>query len=722
MGRLELSGGPGSNPEYNGGNRPGAYKYLPAVRKLLAQGKYTEAHNLAVRELTGIIHREGSLNEFGDYGAQQTFGDLYIRCSHPDEVDGYYRDLDISNAIANVRYESEEVNYSREYLASYPHNVVAIRYTSDNPNGDDYIISFTSPHENLAFSFEDAQLTIQGNVLDNNMAFEGWIRFVFSGGEIGWDGGKVTVSGTKELILFFTCATEYTPVFPGYRGNPYKKANQETLAKLENESWSTIKKVHLNDFHNLFNRSDLDLGINDQALKPTDVRLQEYFEGATDPDLEALYYQFGRYLLIGSSRPGGLPANLQGVWNDKTNPPWAADYHTDINIQMIYWPAELTNLSECHEPLAEYIKTLVEPGRISAREFYNASGWIVNAMNNPFGFTAPGWNLPWGYYPAGGAWLCQHLWEHYAFTGNKDYLKEVYPVMKEAAEFWLDYLIPDEDGYLVSVPSYSPEHGGISTGATMDHEIAWDLFTNVLEAASALGIEDAFVEKTREAREQMLPLKIGAWGQLQEWKEDVDDPENKHRHLSHLFALHPGRQISLDETPALAEAARTSIIARGDDGTGWSLAWKVNFWARLGDGDHAYKMLKTLLQPTRAAETDYHNKGGTYDNLFCAHPPFQMDGNMGGTAGIAEMLIQSHSDRISLLPALPSAWPDGKVNGLCARGGFKVDMEWKEGVLVRTVIHSDRGFPLKLKYKSYSIEMDTKAGESYLFNGELGTN
>jgi alpha-L-fucosidase 2 len=342
-------------------------------------------------------------------------------------------------------------------------------------------------------------------------------------------------------------------------------------------------------------------------------------------------------------------------------------------------------------------------------------------MNNPFGFTAPGWNLPWGYYPAGGAWLCQHLWEHYAFTGSKDYLKEVYPVMKEAAEFWLDYLIPDEDGYLVSVPSYSPEHGGISTGATMDHEIAWDLFTNVLEAASALGIQDTFVEKTREAREQLLPLKIGAWGQLQEWKEDVDDPENKHRHLSHLFALHPGRQISLDQTPALAEAARTSIIARGDDGTGWSLAWKVNFWARLGDGDHAYKMLKTLLQPTRASETDYHNKGGTYNNLFCAHPPFQMDGNMGGTAGIAEMLIQSHSDRISLLPALPSAWPDGKVNGLCARGGFKVDLEWKEGVLVRSVIHSDRGFPLKLKYKNHSIEMDTKAGGSYLFNGELAT-
>lgn len=714
------SGGPGSHPEYSGGNRPGAYKALPEVRQLLSKEEYTEAHRLASRELTGIVHREGLNNQFGDFGAQQTFGDLFVRAEHPDEINGYYRDLDISNALAHVRYRSAGVLYNREYLASYPHNVLALRYWSDNPDGDEYSITFESPHDNLVFSFGDDQLTITGNVTDNKMAFEGKILFRIKKGEITWDGKQVRIMGARELILFFACATEYLPVYPDYRGNPYREANQNTLAGLEKESWKTIKKQHLSDFHGLFDRSDLDLGITEQASKPTDVRIREYYEGAEDPHLVALYYQFGRYLMTGCSRPGGMPANLQGVWNDKTNPPWASDYHMNINIQMIYWPSELTNLSECHEPLIEYVKTLVEPGRISAREFFNAGGWTVNTMNNAFGFTATGWSFPWGYYPAGGAWLCQHLWEHYAFSPDLDYLREIYPVMKEAAEFWLDYLIPDEDGYLVSSPSYSPEHGGISSGATMDHEIAWDLFTNILEAAAALGIQDEFVGRISIARERLLPLQIGSWGQLQEWKEDVDDPENTHRHLSHLFALHPGRQITIERTPELAEAARTSIVARGDGGTGWSLAWKVNFWARLRDGDHAYTMLRNLMKPTGFTGTDMTSGGGTYDNLFCGHPPFQMDGNMGGTAGIAEMLIQSHSDGINLLPALPSAWPDGKVKGLCARGGFIVDMEWKDGELLRASIRSENGFPLKAKYKGYTVEMDTEAGRIYRMDGELG--
>jgi alpha-L-fucosidase 2 len=527
------------------------------------------------------------------------------------------------------------------------------------------------------------------------------------------------VKGTRELILLFTCSTAYLPVYPEYRGKDYSEFNRQVLTKLGEASWKSIKKRHIEDFHGLFNRSDLDLGITEQASKPTDVRIREFYEGSVDPHLEALYFQFGRYLMISCSRPGGLPANLQGVWNDKTDPPWAADYHTNINLQMIYWPAELTSLPECHEPLIDYVETLVEPGRISAREFFNSGGWTVNTMNNAFGYTAPGWRFPWGYFPSGGAWLCQHLWEHYAFSPDIEYLKGVYPVMKEAAIFWLDYLVPDQDGYLVSIPSYSPEHGGISTGATMDHQIAWDLFTNVLEAASVLSIRDEFTKQVKEAREQLLPLKIGSWGQLQEWKEDVDDPDNKHRHLSHLFALHPGRQILVDRTPELAEAARISIVARGDGGTGWSLAWKINFWARLMDGDHAHKMFKRLLKPTAFAGTDMSNRGGTYNNMFCGHPPFQMDGNMGGTAGVAELLIQSHSDAVHLLPALPSAWSDGKVKGLKARGGFVVDMEWREGALKQVSIVSKYGSPLKLRYGKKTMELEGDPGETFLLDGSL---
>jgi alpha-L-fucosidase 2 len=443
----------------------------------------------------------------------------------------------------------------------------------------------------------------------------------------------------------------------------------------------------------------------------------EYAEGVVDPGLEQLYFQYSRYMMISASRPGTMPLHLQGKWNNSTDPPWAADYHMNINQQMLYWPAEITNLDECHLPLFAYMQSLVEPGKVTAKEFFNTRGWTVNTMNNPFGYTSPGWGLPWGFFPGGAAWLCQHVWEHYDFIQDKAFLKETgYPLMKEAALFWMDYLTEDENGFLVSSPSYSPEHGGISRGASMDHQMAWDILNNCIAACEVLGIDKEFKTEAKIKRDKILKPTIGRWGQLQEWKEDVDDPENKHRHVSHLFALHPGKQITVEATPELAEAAKVSLNARGDDGTGWSLAWKVNFWARLKDGDRAHKLLKRLLRPTGNIGTNMSDGGGSYPNLLCAHPPFQLDGNMGGCAGIAEMLLQSHTGTIELLPALPSKWPSGEVKGLKARGGFEVDIKWEEGKLVSAKIHSENGGQTKVKYADTEKSHSLKPRENFVFS------
>ncbi|MEQ6120099.1 glycoside hydrolase N-terminal domain-containing protein [Reichenbachiella sp. MALMAid0571] len=713
------SGGKGEWDGYNGGNREGAYKYLPEVRRLLNEGKFDEAHQLANKELSGVIKASTKEGWVG-FGAYQAFGDVYVKTDHQGEKKNYRRQLNISDAIGSVDYEVGSVTYHCEYFASYPKRTIVLRFENNNPDGSDYEVRQTSLHKNLDVVFKDNQLIVSGNLANNGMGFESRMLVESVGGEINFSDGKLFVKASKKLTLYLTAATDYQNEYPSYTGRDYEALNKKSIASVKSASYSDLLNEHKRDYSSLYSRVNFQLGNAKNDAIPTDERLKAYASGKPDPSLEALYFQYGRYLMISSSRPGTLPANLQGKWNNKTNPPWASDYHANINIQMIYWPVEVTNLSECHLPLIEYIDKLRDPGRKTAQEFFNTRGWVVNTMNNTFGFTAPGWSFPWGFFPGGAAWYGRHIWEHYDFTGDKDFLQNKgYPIMKEAALFWLDYLTKDQEGHLVSSPSYSPEQGGISTGAYMDIEIAWDIFNNCIKACEVLDTDDAFKQQLIGARDNLLPLRIGKWGQLQEWKEDRDDPDNKHRHVSHLYALHPGNQISVADTPELAEAAKVSLKGRGDDGTGWSIAWKINFWSRLLDGNHAYKLLKRAMQLTSDDGVNMMDGGGVYTNLFSTHPPFQLDGNMGATAGMAEMLVQSHTGTIHILPALPDAWLSGKITGLKARGGFTVDIEWENGKLINLLVTSAYDTKAMIKYGVNMVEGNFSKGKSIQFDGSL---
>ncbi|MCS7314561.1 MAG: glycoside hydrolase family 95 protein [Bryobacterales bacterium] len=733
------------------------------VLTLLRQRRYAEAEQYITRHWLGRT-----------WPCYQPLGDLYLEFDHSGEVSGYRRELDLTEAVCRVRYRYKGILYEREIFASHPDQLIVLRVRASRPGALNFLVRLRSVHPTASARAAGRELVLTGQLpglvvrrplewieqrgeqwkypelwdregrrrphakqvlyADEigglGMRFQARLRVRCSGGKVVPGGDHLRVQGAHEALLLLAAASS----FNGFDKSPSREgADPEARARTflqtaAGKSYRQIRLAHVRDYRALFDRVRLRLGRRGpHAGLPTDERI-ERFAGDDDPSLVALVFQFGRYLMIAGSRPGTQPLNLQGLWNREVIPPWASAYTLNINAQMNYWPAELTNLSECHEPLLRLARELAANGRRVARQMYKRRGWVAHHNTTIWRCAQP---VDYGalpsFWPMAAGWLCRHLWEHYLFTGNRRFLAgEAYPLMKEAAEFYLDWLIEDGEGRLITPVGVSPENrfryrdhdgrartAGVSLAPTMDMAIIRDLFANTIEAARLLGRDEDFRQELERKLPRLLPYRIGSRGQLQEWMEDFEEAEPQHRHVSHLYPLHPGSELSPRKTPELAAAARRSLELRGDGGSGWARAWKINLWARLQDGNRAYALLKNLIQPAREAPGKY-NRPGLLPNLLCSHPPFQIDGNFGATAGIAEMLLQSHAGEIHLLPALPAAWPEGEVRGLCARGAFEVSIAWKEGRLANAEIASKLGAAATVRYRELVVALPPARGRYYL--------